>query len=183
MTAYPPTDPKKWPATLAEMRGGFAEKLNIYKVMAHHSDLLRSWKDLRAHIVTDNALGVERLEICILRAAHRLGSSYEWDHHVSRSRAIDLTDDRIFAMAGPPDEMDPEDAIIAGAVDALLDAAELDATTHSALSDLVGTEGVFDLIATVGFYQTLGYIAKSFDVPLDDGIEAHGPGPVSRTAD
>lgn len=172
-SSYPPLPSETWPAELSELRGSFAEQLNIYKTMAHHPALLQSWAALRAHIVTENALGPELQEVCILRTGYRLGSSYEWNHHVSRSRAIGMKDARIFSITGPFDQMAGPDAVIAKAVDRMIDTAELSTALQTELVALVGTKGMFDLIATVGFYKILGTIANSFDVPLDAGIEPH----------
>ena len=166
----PPLAPQDWPASLAHLQGSFASRLNIYKVMAHHPGLLEGWVDLRAHIVTKNALGAVRLEVAVLRIAAMLQSAYEWSHHVSRAREVGLTPDRIWALAGDTDRMDPSDALIATAVDQVLADSAIDPDTLDALTDLVTLEGVFDLIAVVGFYKILGAIITTFDVPLDDDV-------------
>jgi 4-carboxymuconolactone decarboxylase len=169
---YPPLADADWPAEIADMAAGFAGRLNVYRVMAHHPALLRACAGLREHIVRDTALGPLRSEVVILRAGHRLGAEYEWAHHIVRGRAAGLSDARIAALAGPVTAMAAEDAVLAGAVDALFDRHRLSAAEHGALAALVGTEGVFDLIATVGFYTTLGCILRSFDTPLDAHVAA-----------
>lgn len=163
----PPLTGADWPAALDDLRDTFAGRLNVYRVMAHHPDLLRAWVPLRRHIVEANALGAERLEVAILRIAHRLSSVYEWTHHVHRSRAVGLADARIASLRGAPEAMAPEDATIAAAVDELLDTARLAPATRDALQALAGTHGMIDLIATVGFYLTLGGLVNSFDTPVD----------------
>ncbi|MCG7494015.1 carboxymuconolactone decarboxylase family protein [Thalassobius sp. Cn5-15] len=174
MTArpYPPRHDDDWPDQIADLQGGFATQLNIYRTMAHNPDLLKAWAPLRQHVVKDNALGAELSEVAILRTGHRLGSSYEWAQHVHRSRAIGMSDSRINKVRGPLEGMRKDDATIARAVDELFYEKRLSPHTQSALVDLVGTEGMFDVIATVGFYSTLGYILNSFDTPLDDDIAA-----------
>ena len=129
-----------------------------------HPALLRTWAPLRAHIVHDNALGEERLEIVILRIATRLGSNYEWTHHVYRASKLGLDADRIASIAGDPSEMAGEDRLVVHAVDALVDDTKLGPALLAELAGLVGTEGVLDLMATVGFYKVLGCIAETFDV-------------------
>jgi 4-carboxymuconolactone decarboxylase len=159
-----------WPPELDHLRDGFVGRGNVYRVMAHHPALLDAWSGLRKHVVTENALGAERIEVVILRAAHRLGAPYEWDHHVVRGRAAGLADTRIRAMAGPVAAMDPADATLARAVDALIADARLSSKAQAEVSALVGTHGLLDLIATVGFYATLAFIVNSFDTPLDADI-------------
>lgn len=169
MPACPPIDDNTWPAAVADMRDGFAGALNVYRVMAHHPDLLRAWGPLRQHIVKDTALGAERSEVVILRTGHRFGSSYEWAHHVSRARALGFSDTRIRAIQGQPDG---EDGLIVRGVDALIDNRRLPSDLEAELANVLGQEAVFDLIATVGFYSVLGYILMTYDTPIDAAIAA-----------
>jgi 4-carboxymuconolactone decarboxylase len=165
----PPIADADWPELIAEMRDGFAGALNVYRTMAHHPELLRAWAPLRQHVVKDSALGAERSELVILRAAHRMGSPYEWAHHVSRARTLGMTDARIAAMRGMPEG---EDGLIARAVDALFDQRSLPAELEAELAEALGRKAVFDLIATVGFYSVLGYILMTYDTPIDTPIAA-----------
>ena len=171
-TPLPPLSDDSWPPEAAALRDGFAGKLNVYRVMAHHPALLNAWAGLREHLVRRSALGPERSEIVILRTAHRLGSSYEWLHHVSRARQLGMSDARIRSIAADLREMTPEDALISGAVDELCDRRQLRPETRDAALASLGKEAVLDLIATVGFYSVLGGILMSFETPLDDDIAA-----------
>lgn len=163
----PPLVDENWPDEIADMLPGFAGALNVYRTMAHHPALLKAWAPLRQHIVKDSALGPMRSELVILRAAHRMGSAYEWSHHVSRARALGMTDTRIRALRGRPEG---EDGLIAEAVDALFDQHRLSADLEKRLSILLGKQGVFDLIATVGFYSVLGYMLMTYDTPIDEAV-------------
>ncbi|MBB4116530.1 alkylhydroperoxidase family enzyme [Rhizobium sp. BK226] len=163
----PPISDQNWPAEIANMNAGFAGKLNVYRTMAHHPALLQAWAPLRQHIVNESALGPVRSELVILRAAHRIGSGYEWAHHVSRARKLGISDARIWSMQGSPEG---EDGMIAVAVDSLFDRAQLSPDIESALSKSMGVQAVFDLMATVGFYSVLGFILNTYDTPLDEAV-------------
>jgi len=165
-----PISDKDWPDQISDMQSGFAGGLNVYRMMAHHPDLLKAWAGLREHIVNRSSLGPQLLEVVILRAGSRLGSDYEWAQHVVRARRQGLQDARIATLRGPVDGMAPEDTTLAQAVDELFDKSALTSATKTALAELVDTEGVLDLMATVGFYSTLGYILNSFQTPLDENI-------------
>ncbi|GLR59749.1 carboxymuconolactone decarboxylase family protein [Rhizobium indigoferae] len=167
VSSCPPITDEEWPVEIDDMKAGFAGSLNVYRTMAHHPALLKAWAPLRQHIVKDSALGPVRSELVILRAAHRMGSTYEWVHHVSRSRALGISDARIREMSGTPVG---EDGLIARAVDALFDDARLSSDIEQAISSSMGTEAVLDLIATVGFYSVLGYILMTFNTPIDEGV-------------
>jgi 4-carboxymuconolactone decarboxylase len=165
----PPVSDADWPASIADMKSGFAGALNVYRTMAHHPELLKAWAPLRQHVVKDSALGPVRSEVVILRAAHRMGSPYEWAHHVSRARVLGMSDARIAAMRGMPEG---EDGLIVRAVDALFDQRRLSPELEAELAAALGRKGVFDLIATVGFYSVLGYILMTYDTPIDAPIVA-----------
>jgi alkylhydroperoxidase family enzyme len=167
VSSCPPITDEEWPAEIADMKAGFAGSLNVYRTMAHHPALLKAWAPLRQHIVKSSALGLVRSELVILRTAHRMGSAYEWAHHVSRARALGISDVRIREMIGTPVG---EDGLIARAVDALFDNARLSSDIEQAISSSMGTEAVLDLIATVGFYSVLGYILMTFNTPIDEGV-------------
>lgn len=169
---YPPLPDEAWPKQIQDMLAGFAGGLNVYRVMAYHPALLRAWAPLRHHVVVDNALGRELSEVTILRTGWRLQSDYEWGHHVSRARACGLDDARIASIRGAMEAMHSHDAVIAGAVDELLDQAKLSDVTQEKLVALVGTSGLFDVMATVGHYSVLAFIVNSFKTPLDPAIAA-----------
>lgn len=169
---WTPLGDEDWPEAVVELRGGFAGRLDVYRVMARHPALLRAWAGLRQHVVLDTALGAERSEVVILRTGHRRGSAYEWAHHVVRARAIGFDDARIESLRGPLEAMAPEDAVLARAVDELAADARLAPGTLAAVEALVGQEGVLDLMATVGFYSTLAFIVNTAGTLVDEDVAA-----------
>ncbi|SDE64942.1 Alkylhydroperoxidase family enzyme, contains CxxC motif [Paracoccus isoporae] len=167
---FSPIDDADWPAEAAGLRDGFAGALNVYRCMAHHPRLLNAWAPLREHLVRQPSLTPQQSEIVILRAGHRLGSEYEWAHHVHRARKLGMADARIARIAGPTAEMEGEDGLLARAVDELFDDRRLSRTTQAGLDTPLGPQGMLDLIATVGFYSVLGFMLRSFDTPLDADV-------------
>lgn len=167
---FPPLTDDAWPDQAAALRDGFAGRLNVYRTMAHHPELLTAWAPLRQHVVLDTTLGAVLSEVVILRTGVRLGSAYEWGHHVSRARACGMTDDRIVSIRGAVADMAPLDGVLARAVDDLFDDKRLSEVSQRAIVDQLGRAAMFDVIATVGFYSTLGYILNSCGTPLDAGI-------------
>ena len=163
----PPIPDAEWPESIGDLREGFAGRLNVYRVMAHHPALVQAWAPLRQHIVLDTALGRERSEIVILRTAYRMGSDYEWSHHVSRARQLGISDHRIAALRATPTG---DDAQLALAVDALVDERRLPSGLEQELADKLGREAVIDLMATVGFYSVLGYLLMTYETPIDPDI-------------
>ncbi|MGY9048747.1 hypothetical protein P775_03070 [Puniceibacterium antarcticum] len=171
-TDYPPLSDADWPAEAEALKGSFATRLDVYRVMAHRPALLAAWAPLRDHVVVQTALGAELSEVAILRTGHRLGAPYEWAHHVVRSRKLGMTDARIGSIRGPLAAMAPEDSVIAGAVDALFDDHRIGPELVTQIEALVGSDGLFDLIATVGFYSVLGGMLNTLQTPVDGDVAA-----------
>lgn len=167
MTVLAPLGDADWPGRIADMRAGFAGKLNVYRLMAHHPELMRAWGPLRAHVVGQTALGPTAAEIVILRLAARLGCGYEWNQHVLRGLKAGLDKDLIAALRGPHDGLSGDAALLAGAVDALLDQHRLPDAQARALIARFGKAAVLDLMATLGMYLTLGFILNTFPPGLE----------------
>lgn len=168
----PPLSDDDWPEEVADLLGGFAGALNVYRTMAHAPALLRAWAPLREHVVRQNALGMDLVEVVILRTGVRLGSDYEWQQHISRARKVGFDDARIAAIRKPPADMAPDDALLVQAVDELFDTHRLAPKTESRIMERFGKRALFDLMATVGFYSTLGFILNTCGTPLDGDIAA-----------
>lgn len=163
-----PINDTEWPDTIADLRDTFAGRMNVYRVMAHHPALLRAWSSLRAHVVQNSALTPEQREIVILRASVNLDADYEWRMHLLRGLDIGMSQSRIDALRGNPEDLPADDAVLCVAVDELVRETRLEDETVMALANLVDTEGVLDLMATVGFYTTLAMLLKTFNTPLDE---------------
>lgn len=164
-----------WPSEIEDMRAGFAGRLNVYRIMAHHPRLLRSWQDFRNHVVIDTRLGAELSEVVILRSGLNLGSAYEWAHHVHRSRKLGMSDARILAVSGDGQGLDAQDALLIRATDQLFAHKRLLPKTQTALVAALGKEAMLDLMATVAHYSMLGFMLNSFDVDIDADVSAQSP--------
>ncbi len=169
---FAPLSDADWPAELDALSDSFATRLDVYRVMAHRPALLAAWAPLRDHVVVQTALGAKLSEVAILRTGYRLNAPYEWAHHVVRSRKLGMSDARIASMRGPLDGMEPDDAVIAAAVDALFDDHRIGPDLVPQVVALVGSDGLFDLIATVGFYSVLGGILNTAQTPIDADVAA-----------
>ncbi|RRH73204.1 carboxymuconolactone decarboxylase family protein [Falsigemmobacter faecalis] len=167
----PLSDPD-WPDEIADLREGFAGRLNVYRTMAHHPDLLRAWSSFRNHCVLGTALTPAQSEVVILRCGLRLRSDYEWQHHIIRGRKAGLSDARILSLCGALSGMAAEDAVLAAAVDELFTDSRLTQPLYDRVVALAGQKGLLDVMATVAHYTLLGFILNSFGVPLDEDIAA-----------
>lgn len=165
----------EWPVEIADMRDGFAGRLNVYRIMAHHPRLLRAWENFRNHVVIGTALGAERSEVVVLRTGLNLRSDYEWAHHVHRARKLGMPDQRILAISGDGCDLSPGDALLVRGTDQLFHHRRLLPKTQGAILATFGKEGMLDLMATVAHYSMLGFMLNSCDVDLDADVAAEEP--------
>lgn len=171
---FTPLSDAEWPAEIASLRSGFAGTLNVYRVMARNAPLLAAWENLRNHVVLAGNLPPREKEIVILRTGFRLGSHYEWAHHVMRGRQVGLSEADIERVAGQSEAWQAGSVfgLLVKAVDQLLDSARLNEETIAQLCQHIGPPGMLDLMATVGMYATLAFVTNSFEVPLEAQIGA-----------
>ena len=76
---------------------GPAGDMNIFRTLAQHPKLMRSWLPFGGRLLQGSSLPETDRELVILRAAARCGSDYEWGQHVSIARDAGLSDDQIRA--------------------------------------------------------------------------------------
>ena len=162
-----PLSDRDWPEAASHMLGGFAGRLNVYRVMAHNPALLAAWETLRNHVVLGSALSPQQSEIVILRVGVRRRSHYEWVHHVLRGLEAGLDQARILATRDGNAVPDSDDALLIAGVDAIIDLGHLPAGLLAALTARIGSVAVLDVMATVGMYSTLACILESYRVPLE----------------
>lgn len=164
----------EWPVEIADMRDGFAGRLNVYRVMAHHPALLAAWQTLRNHVVLESTLTPVQSEIVILRTGIRWKSPYEWAQHVVRGLAAGLSERQIALVrdTAPGASGEDADALLIAATDELLDDGGLGDATLTALTRAVGKRGALDVIATVGMYTTLAFLLNSHGVAVEPDIAA-----------
>jgi alkylhydroperoxidase family enzyme len=151
----------------------FARSFNIYRMMAAHRDLLTAWGPLRKHVVADSRLTAWDKELIILRTAFRRAAPYEWEHHLVRGAASGLCAERMLRArsAGRFGGDEGADELLFAIVDDLILDGKVEQMRLVALQTRFDMEEVLDIFATIGMYVTLGFIANTFAIPLEDDFE------------
>src|SRR4030042_4849608 len=81
-----------------ERTSGGLGVLNVFKVMAHTPELLRSWWDMMMVALTRLSLDARLRELAILRLFQVLRCEYGFAHHVRLARRIGVTAAEIDAL-------------------------------------------------------------------------------------
>lgn len=82
-----------------ERTSGGLGVLNVFKVMAHTPELMRSWWDMMMVALTRLSLDARLRELAILRLFQVLRCEYGFAHHVRLAKRIGLTAEEIDALA------------------------------------------------------------------------------------
>ena len=147
---------------------------NIFRTLARHPDLFRSWLPFGGYLLVGGTLSPRDRELMILRTAVRCGSSYEWGQHVRISERMGIEREAIDRVLEGPDAAGwPEhEATLIRAVDELHDDSRLsDATWEALAKEYDDEKQLIELTLLIGQYHMVAFALNSLDVALDDGLE------------
>jgi alkylhydroperoxidase family enzyme len=154
---------------------GPAGDLNIFRTMAQHPKLMRSWLPFGGRLLQGSSLPAADRELVILRVAAACGSDYEWGQHVAIARDVGLSDDRIRAAGldgvEPVDGLSAWDAAVLRATDELVVDHCLSDQSWAALSERYDTQQLLEVAMLAGHYAMLAGVLRSA------GVRAEGPLP------
>lgn len=159
------------PAELQVKMGG--RVLNIFRTLAHHPKLMKSWLVFGNHILAKSTLSPRDREIAILRVGWRCQAGYEWAQHVVIGKDAGLSDEEIERIVDGPDAPGwtaAEAALLRG-TDELHDDSFVTDPTWAVLSEHYSTEQIMDFVFTVGQYHLVSMALNTFGVQLDEGLE------------
>ncbi len=149
-------------------------ELHIFRTLAVHPKLFRSWLPFGGRLLQGSTLSPRSRELVILRAAALCGSDYEWGQHVGIGRDAGLSDDEILGCAVPtePGRWTAEDLAVLTAAEELVDGHRMSDATWDALVRLGWTDQqLIELTMLAGHYAMLAGMLRSV------GVEAEGPLP------
>ncbi len=173
-----PLAPEQWDDSLQrvvdDMNG---RPLNVHALLANHPPLLAAWWGFRNYIVSGGSLGKRNAELVILRTACHAQSWYEWASHVVRGMDAGLSCEQVERVRTGPANGDwgTTDALILRAVDDLNGSGAIQRATFAPLVQALGHPAVLDLIAIRATYVMLADVLATYDVDLDDHVQAALP--------
>jgi len=142
---------------------GPASGLNIFRTLAHHPRLLRSWLPFGGRLLQGSSLPERDRELVILRVAARCRSDYEWGQHVAIGRIAGLADEEVLRVASfTGDEGWPAwEALLLRATDELVIDHCIEEPTWTALADTYDTSQLIELTMLAGHYAMLAGTLRS----------------------
>lgn len=156
---------------------GPAGEMHIFRTIAVHPKLFRSWLPLGGRLLQGSTLTPRVREIVILATAARCGSDYEWGQHVGIAREAGLTDDEIRACARPEDAdgWTAEDrAALDAAGQLVADHRITDATWEALVAAGWTDQQLIELTFLAGHYAMLAGMLRSVGVVTETPLPAVG---------
>jgi 4-carboxymuconolactone decarboxylase len=152
-----------------------------YVPLLHHPRLASPIERLGFYLKYEGLLPRDIYETVILAVAERGKMVFVWHEHVGPARSAGLPEEIIAAIARGERSVSAPYSKVLEAADEVLALKILDRGLQQELIELFGTKGLIELVATCGFYQLIGAVNASFDVPLHEGkrspfISGENPG-------
>lgn len=155
---------------------GPAAHLNLFRTLAQHPKLLRSWLRFGGRLLQGSSLPARDREVVILRVASRCESHYEWGQHVGIARLEGLSDDEIVLAAGAADDaaLSRWDAALLRAADQLLDDHVIGDAEWNALAETYDQSQLIEFTMLVGHYAMLAGMLRSVRVQTEGQLPVPG---------
>lgn len=150
-------------------RLGRTGDLHLFRTLAHHPQLLRSWIRLGNHLLVRSSLADRDREIVILRVAWLCRSEYEWGQHIGIGRTAGLSDDEMRRIAADPSGADwgEWERTLLTAADELVVEHCLSDATWAALAASYSPQQLLELTMLAGQYAMLAGMMRSAGVQTE----------------
>lgn len=149
--------------------------LNALGVLAHHPALTTAYHTLIGHALFGTTLTERQRELIILRVAHLREATYEWAQHVFLAGEVGIAAEEVARVKDGPDAegwSDLDSALLA-AVDELIADARIGDSVYARLEAELDAQQLMDVVFTVGAYDVLAMALRTFDVEVDEDLQAY----------
>jgi alkylhydroperoxidase family enzyme len=175
-----PLAPDEWEGDIANILNALPPgadapigEYNIFRTLARHPDLFRSWLQFGGYLLVGGTLPATDRELMILRTAVRCHSSYEWGQHVRIALQQGMDREAIDrVLEGPAAAGWTEhESTLMQAVDELHDESTISDSTWRALAREYDEVQLIEVTMLIGQYHMVAFALNSLGVELDDGLE------------
>lgn len=152
---------------------------NVLATMVHYPGLAAAFNRLGNVLLSTPAIGHRERELMLLRVAWRTGARYEWVHHVLQAERYGLNAFDIQGVIdGHCDKWSSFEADLVAATDQLLDRYRIDDATWQRLAAHLDDRQLVELPFIVGTYTCLAMAFNSWNLDVEDGVDASGVPPL-----
>lgn len=148
---------------------------NVLATMVHHPSLAQAFNRLGNVLLRKPAIGHRERELMLLRVAWRTRAEYEWVHHVRQAEhyGLDAADVQ-GVIDGRCGQWSALECDLVAAADQLLDHYRIDDATWQRLAVHLDDRQLVELPFIVGTYTCLAMAFNSWNLQLEEGLDADG---------
>ena len=152
---------------------------NVLATMLHHPTLAAAYNRFGNLLLQEPAIGHRARELMLLRVAWRTRARYEWVHHVRLAERYGLDAADVASIAeGTSESWTPLERDLVAATDQLLDRYRIDDATWNRLRESLDERQLVELPFVVGAYTCLAMAFNSWNLQVEEGVDASGVPPL-----
>lgn len=160
-----------------ELPAPFAD-LNVFRLLLHRPRTAKAMSDLLLSLLFGGSLDDRLRELVIMRIGWATGSDYEWTQHwtialerfgCSEEDLLSLRDWRAATCFGEVEKL------VLSSVDEILETGTLTKQSFTSCVEHLGNDSSIELVAAVGTWSMISKLARSLDIPLEEGVASWPP--------
>ena len=157
---------------------GLAE-LNVFRTLLHRPRPAKAINDLLLSLLFGGSLDDRLRELLIMRIGWATGANYEWTQHWRVAQeTFNCSPEDLLAVRDwkNSDRFGTAERLVLTAVDETLADGAVCAETIARCHSVLGSDQVVvELVMAIGCWYTISQIARSLDIPLEDGVQSWPP--------
>jgi alkylhydroperoxidase family enzyme len=153
-------------------------ELNIFRLLLRQPKLAKAVNDLLMALLFRGTLDARVRELIIMRLGWETGSVYEWTQHWRVARQLEVPEEDLLGVRDwrASDRFDETDRAVLAATDETLAEGVISPETWDDCKRLLGdTTGLLEMVAAIGCWRMISSLARSLDIPLEDGVSPWPP--------
>lgn len=167
-------------AKLAAASVGIPERLaelSVFRVALHCPNVAAGLHGMLRHLLFESAFDPRRRELIIMRLGWTSGSVYEWTQHWRVAALLGVDPDDILAVRQwrASDRFDEIDRAVLAATDEVITSGSITEQTWNVCRALLDDAQLVELVVVIANWRLFATILLSWQVPLEDGVEAWPP--------
>lgn len=144
-----------------------------YIPLLNHPRLANLVEKLGFYLKFESELPRDVYEFIVLSVAQKFKVPFIWLDHINAAKEAGLPESSIDSIimhcaAVPEDKY----AVVAKALEFILEFQSIPQALQEKVIELFGVQGLVEMVVLCGFYQTMGVVNQSFDVPHPSGGKA-----------
>ncbi len=166
------------PAQLAE--------LNIFRLLLRRPRSAKAVNDLLLSMLFGGALDDHLRELVIMRLGWVTGCDYEWTQHWTVAQDVfGCSPELLMAVRDweHAEDLGEAERLVLQATDETLKNGAVSSGTIERCREVLGSDdAVVELVLAIGAWRTISQVARSLDIPLEDGVASWPPDGVAGSA-